>query len=235
MQKPVPQFSPGFLEQPGLMPAQFGTTPAFPAQAGPGPTQAGPTAAPVQPVSYPTYIPPTGIPTGIPTQQQMTPQQAWTQRMVSIARLLEQGIPGWQLVASAVDEITSAPGASAMPGRDALVGSIKDAVFHRDAALGTIRRFVCGEASPALLAALAYSVNRLARVQSQIRPLFERWVMNTAIEQRTPLSNLAQQLITADYLLGQAVTAVQSTVGPQIWETARTQAFGSTAPNTEGL
>jgi len=148
--------------------------------------------------------------------------------MVSIARMLEQSIPGWQLVASVVDEISSAPGASALPGSSALVGALEDSIFHLNASIGAIRRFVSGEASAGILATLAYSVNHLSRAQSQVRPLFERWIMSTAVQERAPLTNLAQQLTTADYLLGQAVTAIQATVGQQIWETARTQAFGTT-------
>lgn len=184
-------------------------------------TQGGPAAAPVQPVAYPA-----GPAMGQAAPQAQGVQQQWQQRMVAIARPLEQTMPGYQILASFLQEMTAAQSVEATM----LIQAYTDAVFSLNAALGAVRRFLCGEANQAVLAALAMGVNRFARAQSVLRPQVERVIMGIPAEQRGPLSQITQNLTTAENLVNQAGSIVQATVGPEVWEMVRAQVWESPAP-----
>ncbi len=177
-------------------------------------------AAPVVGVAAPT------APGGAqPGGQSAVPQQ-WQQRMVAIARPLEQTIPGYQIMSSVLQDLTAAqPGAAAE-----LLQAFCQALAAQAAAVGSVRRFLCGEAGQPVLASLAANIHRFAKAHGEIRPHLERAMLGLSGEQRTALAGLTQTFITAETQINQAGSLVQSTVGPQVWEAVRVQVWEAPAP-----
>lgn len=184
-------------------------------------------AAPVMPVSCPTYTPAANA------GAQTTPQQAASRQMIQIARTLEQSIPGYQIMVSVLEGLRESPRAAGLTGLEPLLLTVSEIIYHQYAALGAIRRFLCGEATAAIATSLAKQVRKLSQLHTQLRPQFERVSMAAAPELRGAIMGLSQILGTGDSLLGQTATAVQTFTGPQIWEAAGTpvlEAAASTAP-----
>jgi hypothetical protein len=180
---------------------------------------------PQQPQAAP--VPPVGMPMA-PQQQaqpqaQMTPQQAFARQLINIAKLLEQSLPGYQMLASVVNDLLkkSAPGAADVGA------SLRDAAFHHYAALGAIRRFLTGETTPDLLAALATATHMLTQLHSKLRPLIEPIQTSTMPDVRMVINGILQAMSGIESLLNQACNAVKEAVGPHTWESARTSVYGS--------
>ena len=181
-----------------------------------------PQAAPVSPVACPAYVPPSGAQTQGQSQAQSI-QQAYARQMQAVARSLEQMIPGVQIMISVLQEVLGSPRGQTLAGANTLVSALREVVFQHFAALGAIRRFLCGEATPQVLTALSVAMNQLTRLQAQARPLVERIVMGASPELRGTVSSLSQTVTAADTLASQAANMVRGMVGQQIWDAASTQ------------
>ncbi|MFZ5817354.1 MAG: hypothetical protein ACOY93_18985 [Bacillota bacterium] len=186
-------------------------------------------AAPVAPVACPAYTPPFGAQAaGQPQQAAPTPAQMLARQMVDLARTLEQLIPGYQIMQSILVELQATGAAQPVAGFREAVEGLKDAVYYHGATLGTIRRILCGEMSPNVLTNLAVAFLSLGQVQTRIRPLLERLTMAAPTTVRGSIASLTQTVTASDLLLGQAGSAIQGIVGPQVWDAARSrvQEFG---------
>jgi hypothetical protein len=179
-------------------------------------------AAPVPGVAFPGQV--AGASGG---QAQPSPQQLMAQKLMAVARGLEQIIPGYQLLISVFQDAAVSPLGQSLPGVYPLLERLKEATYHHFATLGAIRRFLVGEASADVLASLATGVNYLTAIHSQTKLLLQQVLAAVPAEQRAPLNSLTQAVTAADGLLAQTVTAVQALVGPQIWEAARLRAGGA--------
>jgi hypothetical protein len=216
---PGPQFPPQ-APAPQPYPGQsYMVYPPFGSQPGGRPPGPQPQGAQVPPVTFPAS-PYSGGPSQQGQQAPPSPAQMLARQLTEVARTLEQMIPGFQLVQSALLDLTAA-GSPPMPGLGEAVKGLKDALYYHGAALGAIRRLLMGETSPAVLTNLAAAVQRLGRVQSESRHLVERVTQNAPAPMRGAAVNLAQSTTAADALLGQATAAIQALVGPQVWEAAR--------------
>lgn len=180
-------------------------------------------AAPVQPVSLPTYAPAGGA------QGSPNPQQQFSQQLIGIARYLEQAMPTYQVIFSA--GIGVAHSGQGVPGTEGLAQTLQETALYHQGALGAIRRYLAGEASPDVLAALAYSVHHLARCNAALRQKLD--VMNQSVpsERRGLMGHLLQYLSAADHLLHQTASAIQGAVGPQIWQSTYALVFGQGVQN----
>jgi hypothetical protein len=190
------------VQQPAFMPA--GQTPQ---------------AAPVPPVTCPPYLPP-GVATqgpqavGQPMPGQQTPwQQQMSGQLVNVARLLEQSIPGYQLLAAVFADLMAGPRAQAVAGGPQILTLLRDLTFAHYLALGTIRRYLCGETTADVLAALGRHTQELGRLHTQLRPLYERAIMNAQPDLRPVLSGLGQSLTATESLLQESTNAIQAVVG----------------------
>jgi len=186
--------------------------------------QPQPQAPPVAPVTCPV------APTGTTSAAQQGPQQQFARHLTGIARTLEQAIPGHQILVSLLQDLAASPRGQAVSGLSALTDLMAQSTFIHYGTLGAIRRFLCGEATPDVLALLAAGVNQLISLHSQTRPLWERAVMSASPELRSTFSNLNQVVTGTETLLSQAANAVQTAVGPQIWAAAQARTAGATAP-----
>lgn len=219
---------------PGVGAAQLpGYAPAF---AG-GPTQpSGPGyAQPVAPVSpVPGPGPAYAAPQGDAVQQ--NPQQAYARHMVGVARALEQTIPGYQFLISALQDLQKESSADRQPAAQRLVENLKEAVFQHFAALGAIRRLLIGEVTPDILLNLSLALNRLLRIHNGMRPLLDQVASSPSggtqsvagslgAGAQSVIGSLAAHLQATEAQLNQAAAAVQAAVPPQVWESARRQAF----------
>lgn len=211
-----PQAMPGF--QPQAMPPGFqaqAMPPGFQAQAMPPgfqaqamPPGAQPHAIPaVSPVACPTYTPPGGVTGAQPAHA------AAMRQMMGIARTLEQAIPGYQIMLSVLHQVAGTPRGQALTGLDPLLETLKEITVHHHAALGAIRRFLCGEATAEVTAAMARHVARLGQVHQQLRPQLERLGVAAQPELRPSLTGLTPLLTMVDSLAAQSLQAVQAAVG----------------------
>ncbi len=178
--------------------------------------QPAPQAAPVPPVTAPQYTPSAGYQQG----QQQSPQQAMARQLTSIARVLEQLLPVYQMLISEAQACKKAQGGQDTSGADSLLDTLKEGTFHHYASLGAIRRFLMGETSAEVVQALARSVYRLTRAHAEIRPRLEQVVQSAEPELRPALSGLSQATAQGDSLLARTVSAVKATVGEPLWEQA---------------
>jgi len=203
--QPTPQFQPQFPHQQHVQHQQV----QQPAQQ----------AAPVAPVACPTYTPAGGQPGAAGHHQQNPAQQA----MLTIARALEQAIPGHQIMYSMIADLVP----TGMPGIDTLVHLLRESSFYHGAALGSIRRFLCGETTAGVINSLAMNLNLLAKTHTLIRPQVERLVMSAGPDRRAAVTKLGQILVTVDQALTQAGHATQSAMGQQAWDTVRAEVWGT--------
>jgi len=204
-----------------------------------------------RPPACPPYVPPAGpIQTTANTQQVI---QTYAPRLIAVARPLEQATPGYQVMFALLAELL-APGQTPPVGGQApgatgaaegggqqpcgaladLMPAVLDVNFQHQAALGYMRRFLCGEASGTVLMGLTLALHRMASSQMRLQALLRQASINLPAEQRATLGSLAQILATNEGYLNQAGTLLQQTVGPQLWEPARTQVFGAT-PTVSGI
>ncbi|HYF78335.1 MAG TPA: hypothetical protein VD973_14445 [Symbiobacteriaceae bacterium] len=227
--QPYAQPQPQTYVQPYTLPeAQpFGQQQAFPlAQPQPqpyAPPQAQ--APPVPPVSAP--VAPGAA--GGANAQQPTPQQQFARHLTGIARTLEQALPSYQLTISVLLDVSVSAKADSVAGVPALLEQLQQAAFTHYAALGAIRRFLVGEATPDVLASLAVGVNKLISLHSKTRSQWEQTLASAPADVRTALSPLNQVITGAESLLKQAATGVQQAVGPQIWAAAQARAAEAAA------
>lgn len=175
-------------------------------------------AAPVQPVNVPTYNQTNG------TQGGPNPQQQFSQQLIGIARHLEQAMPTYQVIFSA--GIGLAHPGQGVSGSEGLAQILQEGALYHQGALGAIRRYLAGEASPDVLAALAYSVHHLARTNAALRQKLDVMNLNASSDRRVLMGQLLQYLSAADQLLHQTASVIQSVVGPQIWQSTYAMVFG---------
>lgn len=213
--------APTYAQPAPFQPGAFGQLPGG-AQQPMGQMPGASQGAPVTPVACPAYVPPGGQPQGNAAQQA---QQAYARQLVSIARGLEQLIPGYQILISVLQDLTTSPRGETLSGTAPLMATLRGAAYHHFATLGAVRRFLCGEATNEMLGSMAVGLNQLIHLHNQARPQVERLVMSATPDLRAALSSLAQTVTAADSLLSQASTAVQAAVGPRLWEEARARAF----------
>lgn len=185
----------------------------------PAPSQVAtqPQAQGVAPVSFPSS--PYGSPQPQAQQAQPNPAQLIAQQLVEMAKALEQLVPGYQTLISLLHELNSASTA----GLGDAVRTAEECLYYHGAALGAIRRLLCGEATPAVLINLATAFHRLSQVQPRMLPVVDRVLSLLPSTQQGPVSSLLQTLSTAEGQLNQVSTSIQGFVGPQIWESARRQ------------
>lgn len=235
MQPFEPQFQPlaGFSLTPEAGAQTFQAPLQAPMQAHPfQKTMAGQTAqqpapaqaAPVAPVACPTYTPPGGH-----QAQPQAQQHPATRHLLGVARALEQSIPGYQVLVSVFQEMMASPRGQALHGAQTAADLIKDSLYHQYAALGAIRRFLCGEATAEVMLSLALNINQLMTLHTQLRPLAERMAMGAAPDLRPALTGLSQLLAPGGVLLTQATAMTQQLVGPRLWEAAVAQACSAQA------
>ncbi|HEY3366865.1 MAG TPA: hypothetical protein VGK74_17580 [Symbiobacteriaceae bacterium] len=205
----------------GGQPGPMGGPQGQPMYQQPGPQQ----SAPVAPVQAPFN--PAGMSGGGPQQQQQQqPQNPYARPAISIARTLEQAIPGYQLLVSVVQDLAVTPrGESLAQAAPAVLEIMRELVLQHYAALGAIRRVLCGETTPDVFMALAIPVNQLILLHSQVRPLVDRLSMAAPPELRAPFSGLSQAISGNDMHLSQASQAIQQVFGPQVWEAARSRVY----------
>lgn len=226
--QPQFQFQPQFQLQPQAQPAQY--PPSYPpqyqtqtqAQVQPSPQQ--PQAAPVTPVSPPASPYSSGAQPGSHQGQQNPAQaqaQAVARQLIEVARTLEQLIPGYQIAQSVLLELSPAPSTQQASGHNEAIESLRDALYSHGACLGTIRRLLCGETTPAVLSNLVVAFHSLSQAHTRSRPLLERVTAVAPLSQRGSLTSLNQMLTQADSLLGQVGSTIQTLVGPHLWEAAR--------------
>lgn len=158
-----------------------------------------------------------------------SPQQAFAQRLIGIAKSLEQAIPGYQMLYSLVFDILDHPAGRQLAGGDAVIARLQEAALYHNAALGAIRRYLCGDTSHVVLRNLAVNTHRLARVQQQLHPLFEPWTAACGAELSPAVASLGQTLAHCDTLLQQAGTAIQASVGEDVWASAHAAVHSSAA------
>lgn len=195
---------------------------------------------PGQTVQQPVYQPPFQAPAGMqgqaqpvapvafaaapaPGPAQPVPQsqaQAAARQLIELARTLEQLIPGYQTLQAILFELSSSPGASPGALREALRG-LKSCAYYHGATLGTIRRLLLGETSPAVLMALAAAFQALAQEHEKARPGVEQALSVLPPAVSSGLTSLLQGAGNPESLLQRAASAVQAITGPQIWEAAR--------------
>lgn len=181
-------------------------------------------APPVPPVSAPA------VPGGAGgAGAQATPQQQFARHLTGIARSLEQALPGYQLTISVLLDLSVSPKAESVSGVPALLEHLQQAAFTHYAALGAIRRFLVGEATPDVLASLAVGVCRLVSLHSKTRSLWEQALASAPADVRAALAPLSQVVSGAETLLKQAATGVQQAVGPQVWAAAQARAAEAAA------
>jgi hypothetical protein len=212
----------------------FGQPPTGFSQAPPpgfgGPAPAGFAGAP--PAGFPSggnFPPPTPFgqqppaPPAPPRQQSpaQAAQQAYQQRLIGVARTLEQQFPDYQILVSMFAELFNSPAGETITGAEPLMATMKELCFHHTATLGAIRRFLYGEATPVVLSDMAVAIMQLGKIHSMIQPLLDRLMMSSSQEMRGPLGGLAQSFASSGLHLSQATQAMQATVGPQIWEAAQ--------------
>lgn len=217
----------GQAPPPGFAPPQS-FAPPYPGQQ---PGMAAPPGAPGFPPqgAYPQgqgYAPP--APTGQrPPQQSQSPaqaaQQAYQQRLIGVARTLEQLFPDYQILVSMFNEIFNSPAGHTMAGAEPLMATLKDLAFCHTATLGAIRRFLYGEATPIVLSDMAVATMQLGKIHSTIQPLIDRLIQSAGSDMKGPLNSLSQNFASSGLHLSQATQAMRETVGPQIWEAAQTK------------
>jgi hypothetical protein len=219
---------PGFAPQQGFAPPYPGQQPGMTpppgnfAAAAPGfpPQGAFPPGQYAQPAPAPQRSP----------QQAQSPaqqaQQAYQQRLIGVARTLEQLFPDYQVLVSMFSEIFNSPAGQTISGAEPLMGTLKELTFCHTAVLGAIRRFLYGEATPIVLSDMAVCTMQLGRIHSQIQPLIDRLILSAGPDMRGPLNGLAQNFASSGLHLSQATQAMQATVGPQIWEAAQEKVNG---------
>lgn len=178
-------------------------------------------AAPVPPVPAPAY--PQGAGAGQPGAQ--SAHQAYAQRLITIAKSLEQIIPPIQLSISVLEDVVDSPLGAGFTDAARALGTVKNTAYHHFGALGAIRRFLCGESTGAVLQSLAIHLNRAARLQGELQAQLEQLASIATPDLRTTLGQLAQSWSSAETHLGQAASAAQSAVGTQTWEAARARVF----------
>ena len=144
--------------------------PAFTGSPQPGALGYAPPVSPVSPVPGPG--PAFAAPQGDAVQQ--TQQQAYVRHMVGVARSLEQTIPGYQFLISALQDLQKEGGADRQSAAQRLAESLKEATFQHFAARGAIRRLLIGEVTPDTLLGLAVALNRLLRIHNGLRPLLDQ-------------------------------------------------------------
>ena len=187
------------------------------------PVQTQPQAALAAPVPFaagPFGSAPPFAQTGLPVQgQQPNPAQVLTQQLVQTARSLEQLFPGYQALLSLLLEASSnAPS----PALNEAVRNVEEGLYYHGAALGAIRRILCGEATPNVLMNLAAGFHGLMRTQPRVRAAAEQVLSLMPSARQTLTGTLVQSIGAADGVLAAAATAIQTLVGPQAWEAART-------------
>ncbi len=121
-------------------------------------------------------------------------------------------------------ELAAVPQGATASGVQEASSLLKEATYYHGATLGAIRRLLFGDTNPTVLTLLASSYHLLVENQSQLRPVLDRLFMSAPVTMRPTLTGLGQSLTSGDTALGQAGTALQALVGPQIWETARGRA-----------
>lgn len=163
-------------------------------------------------------------------QRQQSPaqaaQQAYQQRLISLAKTLEQQFPDHQILVSMFNEIFNSPAGHTISGAEPLMDALKDLVFCHTATLGAIRRFLYGEATPIVLTDMAVAIMQLGKIHSNIQPLIDRLIMSAGQDMRGPLNGLAQNFASSGLHLSQATQAMQATVGQHIWEAAEEKVHG---------
>ncbi|MDF2630944.1 MAG: hypothetical protein K0R39_4775 [Symbiobacteriaceae bacterium] len=181
-------------------------------------------APPVPPVAAPVAP---GVAGG--ANAQPTPQQQFARHLTGIARLLEQALPSYQLTISLLLDLSVSPKAESVTGIPALLEQLQQATFAHYGALGAIRRFLLGDATPDVLASLAVGINRLTALHSTAKSLWEQALASAPAELRPALAPLNQAVSGVESLLSQAATGVQQAVGPQAWAAAQARAAGAAA------
>lgn len=208
----------GAPQLPGYAAPAFASSPAQPAGLG--------YAQPVPPVSpVPGPGPAFAAPQGDAVQQ--TQQQAYVRHLVGVARALEQTIPGYQFLISALQDLQKESGADRQPAAQRLAENLKEATFQHFAALGAIRRLLIGEMTPDTVLGLSVALNRLLRIHSGLRPLLDQLTSSPAGGAQSAIGSLAAHLQAAEAQLNQAAAAVQAAVPAQVWEGARQQALAA--------
>lgn len=237
-----PPSYPGAQPGPGG-PVGYAPPQGFPQAAPPGfapPGMAGPPQGfPPQgfpPQGFPQQgFPPQGFPQQAPPgagaqRPQQSPaqaaQQAYQQRLIGIARTLEQQFPDHQILISMFNEIFNSPAGQTISGAEPLMDALKDLIFAHTATLGAIRRFLYGEATPIVLTDMAVAIMQLGKIHSNIQPLIDRLIMSAGQDMRGPLNGLAQNFASSGLHLSQATQAMQATVGQHIWEAAQEKVHG---------
>lgn len=226
-----PPSYPGAQPMPGGPVAAYGQQPGYPQAPPPG--YAPPPYGAQQP-GAPGFAPPQGYgqqPPGAGAQQrQQSPaqaaQQAYQQRLIGIAKTLEQQFPDYQILVSMFNEIFNSPAGKTISGAEPLMAALEDLVFCHTATLGGIRRFLYGEATPIVLSDMAVAIMQLGKIHSTIQPLIDRLILSAGQDMRGPLNGLAQNFASSGLHLSQATQAMQATVGPQIWEAAHEKVHG---------
>lgn len=231
------QFPPSYPgTQPGAPVTAYGQPAAFPQAPPPGFAPGYPTGQPPMPAPQSFAPPPPGgFPPGPGYGQQGAPprapqqsqspaqqaQQAYQQRLIGVARTLEQLFPDYQILVSMFNEIFNSPAGQTISGAEPLMTTLKELAFSHTAALGGIRRFLYGEATPIVLSDMAVATMQLGKIHSQIQPLIDRLILSAGTDLRGPLGSLSQNFASSGLHLSQATQAMQATVGPQIWEAAQ--------------
>lgn len=215
----APPTAAGAAQLLGYAPA-FAGSPASPAQAG-GLGYSQP-VAPVPPVPGPG---PAYAASQSDAVQQS--QQAYVRHMVGVARALEQTIPGYQFLISALHDLQKESSADRQTTAQRLAESLKEATFQHFAALGAIRRLLIGEVTPDVLQNLSLAVNRLLRIHSGMRPLLDQLTSTASGSAQGAIGSLTAHLQAAEAQLSQAAAAAQAAVPAQVWESARQQALAA--------
>lgn len=210
--QPYPQGYPQAQPYPQGQPAPY-AQPQMQPQGQPAPS------AQTQAMPVPGVPAPAGA--SAPQSGPQNPQQAIKGQIQSVARILEQALPGYQLSLSALADLLSAAQTQGIGGLQELFDLIKDAAVHHYISLGALRRAFMGELTPDVMGDSAVAVNYIIAVHKKAKPVFERMLADAPPDLRRILTGLGQGLGATDALLNQAAAAVQSLVGPQIWEIAR--------------
>jgi len=142
----------------------------------------------------------------------------FTQQLVQMAKSLEQLIPGYQALLSLLLEAAST---APSPSLNEAKRAVEECLYYHGATLGAIRRILCGEATPGVLTNLATGFHRLSQSQPRLRAAADQVLAVVPSARQSLTGSLLQTLGTADGTLGQVGSTIQSLVGPQAWETAR--------------
>lgn len=206
---------------PGYAPQQSFAQPPYPGQQ---PGMAPPPGYAPQ-GAYPPGAQPGAPAAQRPPQQSQSPaqqaQQAYQQRLIGVARTLEQLFPDYQILVSMSNEIFNSPAGQTISGAEPLMAALKDLAFCHAATLGAIRRFLYGEATPVVLSDMAVATMQLGKIHSTIQPLLDRLILSAGSDLKGPLNSLSQNFASSGLHLSQATQAMRETVGPQIWEAAQ--------------